>query len=78
VLNAIDAPSGCDGARARLAVLGGRACWTTFAVACEYFDQPHMIRDFVEFAGISPASYRRYGAGETMFDHLIHAYPRHS
>jgi AraC-like DNA-binding protein len=61
----------------RIAVLGGPPCWATFAVACGYFDQSHMIRDFVEFSGMSPVSYLRGRTGETMFDHMVHAYPHH-
>jgi AraC-like DNA-binding protein len=58
----------------RIAVLGGPPCWATFAVACGYFDQSHMIRDFAEFSSMSPASYLRCRTGETMFDHMVHAY----
>jgi AraC-like DNA-binding protein len=28
------------------------------ALACGYYDQSHMIHDFQDFAGLSPASYR--------------------
>lgn len=61
----------------RIAVLGAPPpCWATFAVGCGYFDQSHMLRDFVEFSGMSPAGYLRSRAEETQFDHLVHAYPR--
>jgi AraC-like DNA-binding protein len=33
--------------------------WAELAAACGYFDQSHLIRDFVAFAGMSPADYRR-------------------
>lgn len=60
----------------RIAALGAPPSWATFALACGYFDQSHMIREFVGFAGMSPAAYDRCRTGETMFDHLVHAYPR--
>jgi AraC-like DNA-binding protein len=59
----------------RIATLAGPPSWATFAIDCGYFDQSHMIRDFVEFSDISPASYLRGRSDETMFDHLVHAYP---
>jgi len=61
----------------RIAALGGPPCWATFALASGYFDQSHMIRDFVEFSGMSPLGYLREQTGETMFDHMVHAYPDH-
>jgi AraC-like DNA-binding protein len=61
----------------RIATLGEPPSWAAFALACGYFDQSHMIRDFVEFSGMSPPSYLQGRTGETMFDHVIHAYPRH-
>jgi AraC-like DNA-binding protein len=33
--------------------------WAQIAAECGYFDQSHLIRDFAEFAGMSPADYRR-------------------
>ena len=33
--------------------------WAQVAVDCGYFDQSHMIRDFLEFSGLSPAAYLR-------------------
>lgn len=57
-----------------LANAGGPESWATFALACGYFDQSHMIRDFVKFSGISPSSYLRSGDELTQFDHLVHAY----
>lgn len=58
----------------RIAALGGPPSWAAFALACGYFDQSHMIRDFVEFSGISPTGYLRTRADETLFDHVVHAY----
>lgn len=60
----------------RIATLGGPLSWATFAVECGYFDQSHMLRDFVEFSSMSPASYLLGRADETLFDHVVHAYPR--
>jgi AraC-like DNA-binding protein len=33
--------------------------WAQLAVECGYFDQAHLIHDFVKFAGVSPAGYRQ-------------------
>jgi AraC-like DNA-binding protein len=60
-----------------IAALGKPPSWVTLALACGYFDQSHMIRDFVAFSGMSPTGYLRSRTGETMFDHFVHAYPRH-
>jgi AraC-like DNA-binding protein len=35
------------------------ADWAGIAIECGYFDQSHMIRDFQEFSGVSPAAYLR-------------------
>jgi methylphosphotriester-DNA--protein-cysteine methyltransferase len=59
----------------RIAALGKPESWATLALACGYFDQSHMIRDFVAFSGMSPTGYLRSRTGETMFDHVVHAYP---
>jgi methylphosphotriester-DNA--protein-cysteine methyltransferase len=60
----------------RIATLGGPPSWATFAIECGYFDQSHMLRDFVEFSSMSPAGYLQGQADETLFDHVVHAYPR--
>lgn len=63
------------GVKRRIAALGGPPCWATFALGCGYFDQSHMIRDFVEFSGMSPLGYLRQRSGDAWLDHLVHAYP---
>lgn len=35
------------------------ADWAGLAMDCGYFDQSHLIRDFLEFSGLSPAAYLR-------------------
>jgi AraC-like DNA-binding protein len=59
----------------RIAALGGPPSWAAFALACGYFDQSHMIRDFMEFSGLSPSGYLHGRNEETRFDHVVHAYP---
>jgi len=43
--------------RALAGMSAGRA-WADLACECGYFDQAHLIRDFREFTGASPAAYR--------------------
>ncbi|MBL8683848.1 MAG: AraC family transcriptional regulator [Myxococcales bacterium] len=59
--------------KARIAALGGDPSWAALAVDCGYCDQSHMIREFVDFAGISPARYLCGRGDETRFDHWVHA-----
>jgi len=59
----------------RIASLGAPPSWASLALECGYFDQSHMLRDFVEFSSMSPASYLRRATDETRFDQLVHAYP---
>lgn len=33
--------------------------WAGIAMECGYFDQSHLIREFVEFSGVTPAAYVR-------------------
>ncbi|HXR91218.1 MAG TPA: helix-turn-helix domain-containing protein [Steroidobacteraceae bacterium] len=35
------------------------ADWAQLACVCGYFDQSHLIRDFLEFSGLSPEQYQR-------------------
>jgi AraC-like DNA-binding protein len=45
------------------------------AIACGYFDQSHLMRDFVAFSGVSPADYKRR---QTKFDRAgIHVKRHH-
>lgn len=58
----------------QLASRGEPASWAAFALTSGYFDQSHMIRDFVDFAGMTPTGYLESRTGETRLDHLVHAY----
>jgi transcriptional regulator GlxA family with amidase domain len=57
--------------RAREIVRADRAPdWAELAVDCGYFDQSHLIRDFVEFSGLSPTSFLRQRSAHVMPDHV--------
>ena len=34
--------------------------WSEIALRCGYFDQAHLIGDFVEFSGFTPTEYRKH------------------
>ncbi len=44
--------------RAVAGASGTLAAWSAIAADAGYFDQPHMIREFVEFTGLTPSQYR--------------------
>jgi AraC-like DNA-binding protein len=37
----------------------GQVDWSDLALRAGYFDQPHLIRDFTAFAGMTPTEYAR-------------------
>lgn len=44
--------------------------WAAVALACGYFDQSHLIRDFGEFAGISPVAYLNQRSKHVLLNHV--------
>ena len=44
--------------------------WARVAVNCGYFDQPHLIRDFQEFSGLTPADYHRRSIEQVLPNHV--------
>lgn len=44
--------------------------WSRIAASCGYFDQSHLIRDFMAFTGFSPAAYLRHALSLVKEDHL--------
>jgi AraC-like DNA-binding protein len=52
--------------------------WSQLALSAGYFDQSHMIRDFVDFAGLTPATLRVHGAAtHVKTDHVAIAPTSH-
>lgn len=49
---------------------GGKPDWAQLALACGYFDQSHLIRDFVQLAGVTPAEYARLRRTPAKSDHI--------
>ena len=44
--------------------------WAAVAVACGYFDQSHLIRDFGEFSGLSPVAYLNQRSKHVLLNHV--------
>jgi AraC-like DNA-binding protein len=57
--------------RAREQVRNATAAnWAAIAVACGYFDQSHMIRDFAQFSGLSPVAYLQQRSEQVLPNHV--------
>lgn len=54
----------------RLAAMPDRRSWAELAVDCGYYDQSHLIRDFAEFADVTPAAFARLPAELVKPDHI--------
>ncbi|HWA77253.1 MAG TPA: AraC family transcriptional regulator [Polyangiaceae bacterium] len=46
------------------------ADWSELAVQCGYFDQSHLIRDFVDFSGFSPTEFLHRSKARVKENHL--------
>lgn len=40
--------------------------WAALALDCGYFDQSHLIREFLEFSGVSPSAYQKQFVGSSI------------
>lgn len=47
--------------------------WARIAADCGYFDQSHLIRDFLEFSGLTPADYLRRQSEQALPNHVPQA-----
>jgi AraC-like DNA-binding protein len=56
----------------------GASAWSELAQECGYFDQSHMIRDFVAFAGGAPGEVLRQTSERVKVNHLALPDPRES
>ncbi len=45
--------------------------WAALALACRYYDQSHLIRDFVTFAGLTPRDYLSRRSDQVKEHHLL-------
>jgi len=53
-----------------MAAHGKGAHWAQVAEQCGYFDQSHLIRDFVSFAGITPAQFTQQRSDQVKDNHV--------
>jgi AraC-like DNA-binding protein len=44
--------------------------WSSLAVECGYFDQSHLIRDFIDFSGFSPTDFLDHSRAQSKENHL--------
>src|SRR5262249_19042631 len=44
--------------------------WAALALACGFFDQSHLIRDFEEFSGLSPVAYLNQRTKHILLNHV--------
>jgi transcriptional regulator GlxA family with amidase domain len=44
--------------------------WAAVAVACGYFDQSHLIRDFGQFSGLSPVAHLHQRSEHVLPNHV--------